>query len=204
VSAALSRQRWQVWFPLALVGVGVALVLGVKVLSHPLDAWLGIAFILLALAVYVLALAGCAAAVVLAGRLGNWREAVLVAIAAVVAIVAVTPMDIDRAYPWAYFHLHRGGFALVVELVYEPTDAESLRHTIALPRQLDLVDGTLDVVVEDGTMVLELLMSMASGIGYGYVYAPHARRGDVVDSEENLRAAAPFADGWWWAHTGAG
>ncbi|GAA4736116.1 hypothetical protein [Phytohabitans rumicis] len=45
-------------------------------------------------------------------------------------------------------------------------------------------------------------MSLTSGIGYGYAYAPSAKRGQaIVMSATTVTATAALGDGWWWVIT---
>ena len=198
-----TRRRAATVVPLAFVVFGVLAVAGVDFFEFPLDAEVAPATVVVVLAAYALGLVCAAAAVCLARRFGTWREALLVAVVMVVGFAAVVPTDLGRCYPWMYFQAHRKAFVAVGELTDYVAGSDGQRHTVRLPPHVSLVHGTMEVLIDDdGAVVLELLMEETSGIGYGYVHAPSARRGDTVDADLDLQLVMLLGDGWWWAESG--
>jgi hypothetical protein len=187
--------------PLAFVGVGVLAVVGVEFFEFPLDATFGPATVLLAVTAPALGAICATTGVGLARRLGTWREAVLVAVIAVIAFAAVVPVDLVHWYPRVYFQAHRQQFVLVADITQSHAPPEGQRHTVGLPSRLALVNGSVDVLTEHRGVVLEVLMEEASGVGYGYIHAPWAGHGDTVDTDLGLQVVMNLGEGWWWAET---
>jgi hypothetical protein len=191
------------WGPVALVAVGVLAPALVEFFDFPLQSRLW----LLALAVhplaYLVALGFVGAAVVVAGNLGTARDVLLVGLVGGLGLGGVVWVDMDHWYPVTNFHLHRDRFArAVVEAQHHrPVDGRSV--PLPLPWPLDeLARADPEVTSVGGRVVVTAIDSESNGLNHGYLYAPWARRGQVVDLGYRLRPEFPLGSGWWWAGPG--
>ncbi|GAA1846884.1 hypothetical protein [Asanoa iriomotensis] len=179
--------------PYALVCSGLLLVIAVEFFTYPLDRDLFLFALVLRVGVWLAAAWATLAGVLLSG---GWRQAAIPAVIVVLGFTWIIRADLGLGYPYAYFNVHRADFADVAHF----SDSISTNGEAWVPAGYGGLTPTWVTVfpAPDGGRTVVLWMSYASGIGYGYAFAPSARRGQVVISDTDFTAKAALGDGWWW------
>ena len=130
------------------------------------------------------------------------RAAAVVGLIAVLGFATVVVVDIDLGYPYAYYRQHRSDFAAAAAFADSiPVDHEGYGEAWLPDDHRDLAGGHISVGPSpNGLRTAVLWMSVSSGIGYGYAYAPSARHADDAGLTRPAAVAAEMAlgDGWWW------
>jgi hypothetical protein len=111
--------------------------------------------------------------------------------------------DVHLGYPWAYFRSHRTDFAKVAEFAQRVAVGDPGYTEVRIPPGYGQLSGeTSDIGrAPDGRRNAMVWVEYASGFGYGYAYAPSARRGQALipARTEGIVTVAALGGGWWWA-----
>jgi hypothetical protein len=189
------------WHAFALVGCAVLTAAVLDFFTYPLSAELDLLMVIVVPVAWFAATAAVLTGVLIIGRLHGGRSAVVFGLAAVLGFVGVAEANLEVGYPHGYFYAHRAEFAKAAAFADTiPVDPQGVGEATLPIAQRHLAGGRVSVGTSPaGRRAVVVWMSYASGIGYGYGYAPSSRGREVIlSSPARMVAMASLGDGWWW------